>query len=106
MRDPRGPLALCGGLLVLSLATSQPVLIAAALAGGGWWLRYAALVQGLRDGIDARIRASLGGDGRAIATALLTARRAGSPVVVSMMIWWDCRSDCQCLRSWSTTSLE
>jgi energy-coupling factor transport system permease protein len=32
VRDPRGPLALCGGLLVLSLATSQPVLIAAALA--------------------------------------------------------------------------
>ena len=33
MRDPRGPLALCGGLLVLSLAASQPALIAAALAG-------------------------------------------------------------------------
>ncbi|MDP3693881.1 ComEC/Rec2 family competence protein [Bradyrhizobium sp.] len=42
---------------------------------GGWSLRYAALMQGLRDAIDARIGAVLDGDRRAIATALLTGRR-------------------------------
>ena len=42
---------------------------------GGVRLRYAAIMQGLRDGIDARIRATLDGDNRAIATALLTGRR-------------------------------
>jgi competence protein ComEC len=42
---------------------------------GGWHLRYAAFMQGLRDGIDARIRSRLDGDQRAIATALLTGRR-------------------------------
>ncbi len=40
-----------------------------------WHLRYAATMQGMRDAIDARIRASLSGDSRAIATALLTGRR-------------------------------
>lgn len=43
--------------------------------GGGWALRYAATMQGLRDAIDARIRTVLSGDARAIATALLTGRR-------------------------------
>ncbi|MHC2619014.1 competence protein ComEC [Bradyrhizobium huanghuaihaiense] len=42
---------------------------------GGLRLRYAAFMQGLRDAIDARIRAVLEGDNRAIATALLTGRR-------------------------------
>ncbi len=42
---------------------------------GGWPLRYAAFMQDLRDAIDARIRATLDGDKRAIATALLTGRR-------------------------------
>lgn len=42
---------------------------------GGLRLRYAAFTQGLRDAIDARIRATLEGDNRAIATALLTGRR-------------------------------
>lgn len=42
---------------------------------GGLRLRYAAVMQGLRDAIDARIRAMLDGDNRAIATALLTGRR-------------------------------
>jgi len=42
---------------------------------GGFRLRYAAFMQGLRDGIDARIRSRLDGDRRAIATALLTGRR-------------------------------
>src|SRR5467141_2329304 len=39
---------------------------------GGFSLRYAAFMQGLRDAIDARIRTVLSGDSRAIATALLT----------------------------------
>src|SRR5437660_2411484 len=42
---------------------------------GGLALRYAAVMQGLRDAIDARIRTTLDGDKRAIATALLTGRR-------------------------------
>ncbi len=42
---------------------------------GGLALRYAAVMQGLRDAIDARIRNQLDGDRRAIATALLTGRR-------------------------------
>jgi competence protein ComEC len=42
---------------------------------GGLALRYAALMQNLRDAIDARIRTRLDGDERAIATALLTGRR-------------------------------
>lgn len=33
MTDPRGPLALCAGLIAVSLAAEQPVLVAAALAG-------------------------------------------------------------------------
>lgn len=39
------------------------------------WLRYAATIQGWRDAIDQRIRQAIGGDARAIATALLTGRR-------------------------------
>jgi len=42
---------------------------------GGWRLRYAAWMQGLRDAVDRRIRTVLSGDRRAIATALLTGRR-------------------------------
>ncbi|MHC2438216.1 hypothetical protein ACVMB0_005591 [Bradyrhizobium sp. USDA 4451] len=41
-------------------------------AAGGLALRYAAFMQWLRDAIDARIRTTLDGDQRAIATALLT----------------------------------
>ena len=44
-------------------------------ASGGWKLRYAAVMQGMRNAIDARIRTALEGDNRAIATALLTGRR-------------------------------
>lgn len=44
-------------------------------SGGGWRLHYAAAMQAMRDGIDARIRTALDGDNRAIATALLTGRR-------------------------------
>ena len=55
---------------------------------GGIRLRYAALMQGLRDTIDARIRATLDGDNRAIATALLTGRRdaISEPVNDAMFI--------------------
>jgi len=55
---------------------------------GGWRLRYTAIMQGLRDAIDARIRMSLGGDQRAIATALLTGRRdaISTPVNDAMFV--------------------
>jgi competence protein ComEC len=55
---------------------------------GGWGLRYAAFMQGLRDAIDARIRTVLTGDRRAIATALLTGRRdaISAPVNDAMFI--------------------
>ena len=54
--------------------------------GGGLRLRYSAVMQGLRDAIDARIRTTLEGDKRAIATALLTGRRdAISPPVNDAM---------------------
>src|SRR5712671_5782020 len=55
---------------------------------GGVSLRYAAFMQGLRDAIDARIRTVLGGDQRAIATALLTGRRdaISAPVNDAMFI--------------------
>jgi competence protein ComEC len=56
--------------------------------GGGLRLRYAALMQGLRDAIDARIHSRLDGDERAIATALLTGRRdaISQPVNDAMFI--------------------
>src|SRR3984885_7825856 len=57
-------------------------------AAGGFSLRYAAFMQDLRDGIDARIRATLDGDKRAIATALLTGWRDAitTPVNDAMFI--------------------
>jgi competence protein ComEC len=55
---------------------------------GGLALRYAALMQGLRDAIDDRIHTTLEGDKRAIATALLTGRRDAitTPVNDAMFI--------------------
>lgn len=55
---------------------------------GGLSLRYAAWMQDLRDTIDARIRTTLDGDKRAIATALLTGRRDAitTPVNDAMFI--------------------
>lgn len=55
---------------------------------GGLALGYAALMQSLRDAIDARIRSRLDGDERAIATALLTGRRdaISEPVNDAMFI--------------------
>src|SRR5438309_7654305 len=56
--------------------------------GGGIRLRYSAVMQSLRDMIDARIRTALEGDKRAIATALLTGRRdaISQPVNDAMFI--------------------
>src|ERR1700743_2284876 len=55
---------------------------------GGLSLRYAAVMQELRDAIDARIHTVLDGDKRAIATALLTGRRDAitTPVNDAMFI--------------------
>jgi competence protein ComEC len=57
------------GFAMGAIRTAEPP------GSGGLALRYAAFMQGLRDGIDARIRSRLDGDERAIATALLTGRR-------------------------------
>jgi competence protein ComEC len=57
------------GFVMGAVATLEPP------RSGGVFLRYAAAMQGMRDAIDARIRTVLGGDARAIATALLTGRR-------------------------------
>ncbi len=40
-----------------------------------FWLRYATAISGLRDAIDARIRATIPGDAGAIASALITGKR-------------------------------
>ena len=40
-----------------------------------FWVRYATLIQNMRDAIDQRIRAALPGDKAAIASALLTGTR-------------------------------
>jgi competence protein ComEC len=55
---------------------------------GGWGLRYAAAISSMRDAIDARIRQSLSGDVRAIATALLTGKRdaISTPVNEAMFV--------------------
>jgi len=60
----------------------------AAPDNGGWWLRYAVTVSGMRDAIDARIRQTLAGDARAIASALLTGKRdaISSPVNEAMYV--------------------
>ena len=68
------------GFVMGAIKTAEPP------DGGGLRLRYSAFMQGLRDAIDARIRTTLEGDRRAIATALLTGRRdAISPPVNDAM---------------------
>ena len=57
------------GFAMGAIKTSEPP------ERGGLALRYASVMQGLRDAIDARIHNQLDGDKRAIATALLTGRR-------------------------------
>src|SRR5580698_10544518 len=61
------------GLVTGSIKTVAPPV------SGGFALRYAAFMQNLRDAIDARIRTTLDGDKRAIATALLTGAATPSP---------------------------
>lgn len=70
------------GFVMGAIKTAEPP------DGGGLSLRYAAFMQGLRDAIDARIRTTLDGDRRAIATALLTGRRdaISAPVNDAMFI--------------------
>jgi competence protein ComEC len=70
------------GFVTGSIKTLEPPV------SGGLSLRYAAIMQGLRDAIDDRIRQSIGGDQRAIATALLTGRRDAitTPVNDAMFI--------------------
>jgi competence protein ComEC len=54
----------------------------------GAWLRYATVIESIRDGIDRRIRASLAGDVGSIASALLTGKRdaISAPVNEAMYI--------------------
>jgi competence protein ComEC len=54
----------------------------------GLWLHYATFIAGLRDAIDARIRAAVAGDAGAIASALITGKRdaISSPVNEAMYI--------------------
>src|SRR5581483_10341644 len=70
------------GFVTGSIKASEPPV------AGGLSLRYAAFMQDLRDAIDARIRTTLDGDKRAIATALLTGRRdaISTPVNDAMFI--------------------
>lgn len=57
-------------------------------SGPDWRLRLAAAIGGLRDGIDARIRAVLPGDKGAIASALITGKRdaISTPVNEAMYV--------------------
>jgi len=49
---------------------------------GGWWLRYAAFLDAIRESIDRRMQTVLEGDRGAIASALITGRRGElSPAV-------------------------
>lgn len=57
------------GLVLGAIRTAEPP------GAPGAWLRYAAFVDGIRNGIDRRIRASLSGDVGAIASALITGKR-------------------------------
>lgn len=57
------------GFVLGAIRTAEPP------AQPSLWLRYATTVQGMRDGIDARIRAVVPGDRGAIASALITGKR-------------------------------
>jgi competence protein ComEC len=54
---------------------SGPITIAPPPEPPGRWLRFASMVEGIRDAVDARIRATVKGDAGAIASALLTGKR-------------------------------
>jgi competence protein ComEC len=62
--------------------------LAQAPAPLGFWLRYAAFIEGIRDAVDQRIRAVLPGDPGSIASALLTGKRdaISAPVYDAMFI--------------------
>ena len=51
------------------------ITVVAAPVAGGFWLRYAAVIDNIRETIDKRIRAELPGDEGAIASALITGKR-------------------------------
>ena len=55
---------------------------------GGFWLRYATVVDDLREGIDKRMRAIIAGDNGSIASALITGKRdaISTPVNDAMYI--------------------
>ena len=55
---------------------------------GGLWLKYAVVINTLRDSMDARIRQAISGDNRAIASALLNGKRdaISTPVNDAMFI--------------------
>jgi competence protein ComEC len=57
------------GFVLGSIRTSE------ATAPPGFWLRYAATLEGVRDAINARIRSVIPGDQGAIASALITGKR-------------------------------
>src|SRR5712672_3665967 len=71
------------GFVMGAIRTAEPP-----ATGGGLRRGYSAVMQGLRDAIDVRIRTTLEGDKRAIATALLTGRRdaISQPVNDAMFI--------------------
>jgi competence protein ComEC len=64
------------------------ITIAAPPTAPGAWLRYATFIEGLRDAIDARIRAAVKGDAGSIASALITGKRdaISAPVNDAMYI--------------------
>jgi competence protein ComEC len=70
------------GYVLGKIRTETPV------AQRGFWLRYAAFIDGMREGIDDRIRAVLPGDRGAIASALITGKRdaISAPVNDAMYI--------------------
>ncbi len=70
------------GFVLGAIRTSE------ATAPPGFWLSYAATVEGVRDAINARIRAVLPGDKGAIAAALITGKRdaISAPVNEAMYI--------------------
>ncbi len=70
------------GFVLGSIRTAEPPV------PRGLWLRYAAKIQGMRDAIDARIRAVVSGDRGAIASALITGKRdaISAPVNDAMYI--------------------
>jgi competence protein ComEC len=65
-----------------------PIKVTAPLQEGGLWLKYAVIVNRLQDAMDARIRQSLSGDNRAIASALLNGKRdaISTPVNDAMFV--------------------